>query len=147
MSENKFVSLPSHLKTIEPMEVHRGSRTMCNTETSKVISRTVIPWCQSVEVTREAVALQFGDNVHLRVKGDRGKVAVGVVVIAECHALIVGKAVKVWSHRALQSYHFTLSLAVDVVAAYLSAGGHGGFALAVLGLDLCHTEDLQTNRA
>ena len=36
----------SYLKTIEPMEVHRGSRTMCNTETSKVISRTdpVIPW-------------------------------------------------------------------------------------------------------
>ncbi len=25
MFENKFVSLPSHLKTIEPMEVHRGS--------------------------------------------------------------------------------------------------------------------------
>ena len=24
MFENKFVSLPSHLKTIEPMEVHRG---------------------------------------------------------------------------------------------------------------------------
>ena len=24
--ENKFVSLPSHLKTIEPMEVHRGGR-------------------------------------------------------------------------------------------------------------------------
>jgi len=22
-------------------------------------------WCQSVKVTREAVALQFGDNVHL----------------------------------------------------------------------------------
>ena len=40
MFENKFVSLPSHLKTIEPMEVHRESRTMCNTETSKVISRT-----------------------------------------------------------------------------------------------------------
>ena len=38
MFENKFVSLPSHLKTIEPMEVHRESRTMCNTETSKVIS-------------------------------------------------------------------------------------------------------------
>ena len=35
MFENKFVSLPSHLKTIEPMEVHRESRTMCNTETSK----------------------------------------------------------------------------------------------------------------
>ena len=33
-------SLPSHLKTIEPMEVHRGSGTMCNTKTSKVISRT-----------------------------------------------------------------------------------------------------------
>ena len=28
------------LKTIEPMEVHRGSGTMCNTKTSKVISRT-----------------------------------------------------------------------------------------------------------
>ena len=40
MFENKFVSLPSHLKTIEPMELHRESRTMCNTETSKVISRT-----------------------------------------------------------------------------------------------------------
>jgi hypothetical protein len=40
MFENKFVSLLSHLKTIEPMEVHRESRTMCNTETSKVISRT-----------------------------------------------------------------------------------------------------------
>ena len=40
MIENKFVSLPSHLKTIEPMEVHRGSGTMCNTKTSKVISRT-----------------------------------------------------------------------------------------------------------
>ena len=26
MFENKFVSLPSHLKTIEPMEVHRGGR-------------------------------------------------------------------------------------------------------------------------
>ena len=25
MFENKLVSLPSHLKTIEPMEVHRGS--------------------------------------------------------------------------------------------------------------------------
>ena len=37
-------------------------------------------------------------------------------------------------HRALQSYHLTLSLAVDVVAAYLSAGGLGGFALEVLGL-------------
>ena len=61
-------------------------------------------WCQSVEVTREAVALQFGDNVHL------------------------------------PFYHLTLPLAVDVVAAYLSAGGLGGFALAVLGLDLCHTE-------
>ena len=40
MFENKFVSLLSHLKTIEPMEVHRKSRMMCNTETSKVISRT-----------------------------------------------------------------------------------------------------------
>ena len=40
MFENKFVSLLSHLKIIEPMEVHRESRTMCNTETSKVISRT-----------------------------------------------------------------------------------------------------------
>ena len=40
MFENKFVSLPSHLKTIEPMEVHRGAGTMCNTKTSKVISRT-----------------------------------------------------------------------------------------------------------
>jgi len=40
MFENKYVSLLSHLKTIEPMEVHRESRTMCNTETSKVISRT-----------------------------------------------------------------------------------------------------------
>ena len=80
-------------------------------------------WCQSVEVTREAVALQFGDNVHLRVEGEGGEVAVGVIVIAECHALVVGEAVKVWSHRALQSYHLTLSLAVDVVAAYLSAGG------------------------
>ena len=40
MFENKFVSLPLHLKTIEPMEVHRELRTMCNTETSKVISRT-----------------------------------------------------------------------------------------------------------
>ena len=70
--------------------------------------------------------------------------AVGVVVIAECHALVVGEAVKVWSHRALQSYHLTLPLAVDVVSAYLSAGGLGGFALAVLGLNLCHTEDLQT---
>ena len=39
-----------------------------------------------------------------------------------------------------KSYHLTLSLAVDVVAAYLSAGGLGGFALAVFGLDLCHTE-------
>jgi hypothetical protein len=39
MFENKFVSLPSHLKTIEPMEVHRGAGTMCNTKTSKVISR------------------------------------------------------------------------------------------------------------
>ena len=28
------------MKTIEPMEVHWESRTMCNTETSKVISRT-----------------------------------------------------------------------------------------------------------
>jgi len=28
------------LKTIEPMEVHRGSGTMCNTKTSKAISRT-----------------------------------------------------------------------------------------------------------
>ena len=26
MFDNKFVSLPSHLKTIEPMEVHRGGR-------------------------------------------------------------------------------------------------------------------------
>ena len=40
MFENKFVSLPSHLKTIEQMEVNRESRMMCNTETSKVISRT-----------------------------------------------------------------------------------------------------------
>ena len=40
MFENKFVSLPSHLKTIEPLEVHRGAGTMCNTKTSKVISRT-----------------------------------------------------------------------------------------------------------
>ena len=40
MIENKFVSLPSHLKTIEQMEVHRGAGTMCNTETSKMISRT-----------------------------------------------------------------------------------------------------------
>ena len=35
MFENKFVSLPLHLKTIEQMEVHRELRTMCNTETSK----------------------------------------------------------------------------------------------------------------
>ena len=97
-------------------------------------------WCQSVEAAREAVALQFGDNVHLRVEGEGGEVAVGVVVIAECHALVIGEAVKVWSHCALQSYHFTLPLAVDVVAAYLSAGGLGGFALAVLSLNLCHTE-------
>ena len=69
--------------------------------------------------------------------------AVGVIVIAECHALVVGEAVKVWSHRALQSYHFTLPLAVDVVAAYLSTSSLGGFALAVLSLNLCHTEDLQ----
>ena len=34
----------------------------------------------------------------------------------------------------LKSYHLTLSLAVGVVSAYLSAGGHGGQALAVLGL-------------
>ena len=68
-----------------------------------------------------------------------------LVVIAECHSLIVGKAVKVWFHRALQSNHLALSLAVDVVAAYLSAGGLGGFTLAVLGLNLCHTENLQTN--
>ena len=40
MFENKFVSLLSHLKTIEPMEVHRESRTMCNSETSKMIRRT-----------------------------------------------------------------------------------------------------------
>ena len=40
MFENKFVSLPSHLKTIEPMEVHRGAGTMWNTETSKMIRRT-----------------------------------------------------------------------------------------------------------
>ena len=40
MFENKFVSLPSHLKTIESMEVHRGAGTMCNTKTSKVISST-----------------------------------------------------------------------------------------------------------
>ena len=33
MFENKFVSLPSHLKTIESMEVHRELRTMCNTDT------------------------------------------------------------------------------------------------------------------
>ena len=35
MFEHKFVSLPLHLKTIEPMEVHRELRKMCNTETSK----------------------------------------------------------------------------------------------------------------
>ena len=29
MFENKFVSLPSHLKTIEPMEVHRGGQELC----------------------------------------------------------------------------------------------------------------------
>ena len=45
MFENKFVSLPSHLKTIEPMEVHRGAGTMCNTEISKVISRTDFYLC------------------------------------------------------------------------------------------------------
>lgn len=45
---------------------------------------------------------------------------------AKCHAhaLIVEEAVKVWFHRAFQSYHLTLPLAVDVAAAYLSAGGH-----------------------
>jgi hypothetical protein len=91
--------------------------------------------------------VQFGDNVHLRVEGEGGEVAVGVIVIAECHALVVGEAVKVWSHRALQSYHFTLPFAVDVVAAYLSTSSLGGFALAVLSLDLCHTEDLQTFQA
>ena len=50
MFENKFVSLPSHLKTIEQMEVNRESRTMCNTETSKVISRTdpVIPYSKTI---------------------------------------------------------------------------------------------------
>ena len=32
--------MKANLKTIEPMEVHRGSGTMCNTKTSKVISRT-----------------------------------------------------------------------------------------------------------
>ena len=54
MFENKFVSLLSHLKTIEPMEVHRESRTMCNTETSKVISRTdpMIPYF-STHCTKE----------------------------------------------------------------------------------------------
>ena len=61
MFENKFVSLPSHLKTIEPMEVHRESRTMCNTETSKVISRTdpMIP-----QVIKRH--LREGDKVRLR---------------------------------------------------------------------------------
>lgn len=37
------------------------------------------------------------------------------------------------------SYHLTLPLAVDVVAADLSAGCLGGLALAVLGLDLCYS--------
>ena len=101
-------------------------------------------WCQSVEVTREAVALQFGNDVHLRIEGEGGKVAVGVIVIAECHTLVVGKAIKVWSHRAFQSYDLTSALSVHIVTAYLSASGLGGFALAVLGLNLCHTEDLQT---
>ena len=68
--------------------------------------------------------------------------AVGVDVVAECHTFVVGETIKVWSHRALQSYHLTLSLSVDVVAAYLSTSSLGGFTLAVLGLDLCHTEDL-----
>ena len=45
--------------------------------------------CQSVEVTREAVALQFGYDVHFRIEGERGKVAVGVIVVAECHAIVV----------------------------------------------------------
>ena len=56
MFENKFVSLPSHLKTIEPMEVHRGSGTMCNTKTSKVISRTdpMIPLSYTLAVTLDS---------------------------------------------------------------------------------------------
>ena len=52
-------------------------------------------WCQSVEVTREAVALQFGDSVHLRVEGEGGKVAVGIVIVAECHTFIIGETIKV----------------------------------------------------
>ena len=40
MFEDKVVSLPSHLKTIEPMEVHRGSELCVIQKTSKVISRT-----------------------------------------------------------------------------------------------------------
>ena len=40
MFENKFVSLPSHLKTIEPMEVHRGQELCVIQKLQKVISRT-----------------------------------------------------------------------------------------------------------
>ena len=40
MLENKFVSLPSHLKTIEPMEVHRGQELCVIQKLQKVISRT-----------------------------------------------------------------------------------------------------------
>jgi len=68
MFENKFVSLPSHLKTIEPMEVYRGSGTMCNTKTSKVISAHKVsdPLCSqgvrpfvSIEVMRHPVNPNF----------------------------------------------------------------------------------------
>ena len=38
MFENKFVSLPSHLKTIEPMEVHRGQELCVIQKLQKVIS-------------------------------------------------------------------------------------------------------------
>ena len=65
MFENKFVSLPSHLKTIEPMEVHRGAGTMCNTKTSKVIS-SADPMIQNDQENRphDSLTVELPDGIN-----------------------------------------------------------------------------------
>ena len=120
----------------------RSSERLSGRSRAVVCSRT--SGRHTVSASRKPRAAGLTSTLKRTVKL-QGEVAVGVVVIAESHTFVVGETIKVWSHRALQSYHLALSLAVDVVAAYLSTSSLGGFTLAVLGLNLCHTENLQTN--
>ena len=60
MFENKFVSLPSHLKTIEPMEVHRDDGVLR-------FGQYLYPAVGTQQKRRVVACVAVGDESRLRV--------------------------------------------------------------------------------